>query len=61
MASQKNNINLTLVSWEKASLLYGTDEEKEKVRNTISEVVTLVMGSSNSKKGLSSLFIELNK
>ena len=37
------------------SFLYGTDEEKEKVRNTISEVVDLVMESSGSKKGLSEL------
>lgn len=37
------------------SFLYGTDEEKEKVRNTISEVVDMVMESSGSKKGLSEL------
>lgn len=43
MVSQKTTMNLTLVPWEKGSLLYGTDEEKEKVRNTISEVLALVI------------------
>ena len=37
------------------SFLYRTDEVKETVGNTISEVVDLVMESSGSKKGLSEL------
>ena len=37
------------------SFLYRTDEVKENVGNTISEVVDLVMKSSSSKKGLSEL------
>ena len=37
------------------SFLFGTDGEKENVRDTISEVVDLVMASKGSKKGLSEL------
>ena len=44
-----------------SSFIYGSQEEQEKVSETISEIVNLVLQDIGSKKGLTELLIHIKK